>query len=88
MDENDLPYVLTFHARKRLLQRDISLEWVARVLMNPQWLEPDTKDPTLAHALSRIPEMGDRVLRVVYNWTTEPIRIITFHPDRRERNRP
>jgi hypothetical protein len=49
--------------------------------------EPDREDPELRHALARIPEYGDRVLRVVYNQTTVPWRIITVYFDRTQRNR-
>lgn len=34
---------------------------------------------TKRYALKRIPEFGDRVLRVIYNATTEPTVIVTAY---------
>jgi hypothetical protein len=42
--------------------------------------------PELRHALAHIPEYGGRVLRVVYNRTTIPWRIVTAYFDRKERS--
>jgi hypothetical protein len=67
--------------------REIPLEWLVRVLTEPQRTESDKEDPELRHALAPIPEYGDRVLRVVYNETTAPWRIITVYFDRTQRNR-
>jgi Zn-finger domain-containing protein len=39
----------------------------------------DAEDHTLAHALKAIPEKGFKILRVVYNETTEPVAIITAY---------
>jgi hypothetical protein len=39
----------------------------------------------LTHALAKIPECGDRVLRVVYNAYVDPLRVVTAYFDRRER---
>lgn len=84
---NDFPYLLTEHARKRIVQRGISLDWIVRVLENPDAEEPDLEDPELYKAWSYIPESGDRVLCVVYNETTEPWRIVTAYEDRALRGR-
>ncbi len=62
--------------------RVISREWVARILMAPTVVEPDSEDPALRHALGRIPERQDRVLRVVYNQSVTPWRIVTVYLDR------
>lgn len=70
------PYILSAHAARVLA------EWVARVLAQPLWTESDRADPTVRHALARIPERGDRVLRVAYNASSEPWRIVTVYFDR------
>lgn len=57
------------------------------MLAQPQRVEQDREDSELRHALARIPEYGDRVLRVVYNETTVPWRIITVYFDRTQRNK-
>ena len=79
----NFPYELTIHAREQIVERDISLEWIKRVLDSPALTEPHKTDPELRHALGVIPEYGNRVLRVVYNYTTDPWRVVTVHFDRR-----
>jgi|LakMenEpi03Aug12_release.lakeMendotaPanAssembly.Ray.scaffolds.fasta_scaffold46040_2 hypothetical protein len=81
------PYELTEHSKKRLSEREIPLEWIERVLFSPQRTEPDPIDPTAVWAFAAIPEAGDRVLKVVYNFTTNPCRVITFHFERRLRGK-
>lgn len=72
-----MSYVLTEHARKRLLKRGIQPEWIERALMAPARTEADLEDASLAHALIVIPERGFRVLRVVYNETVDPVAVVT-----------
>ena len=50
-------------------------------LEHPARTENDQSDPTLVHALRAIPEKGFRVLRVIYNETIDPIRIVTIYFD-------
>lgn len=80
-------YELTGHAVTVMAEREIPVEWVERVLAQPERTEPDGTDPELQHALGRIPEWGDRVLRVVYNKTREPWRVVTVYFDRGMRGR-
>lgn len=84
---SDFPYQLSAHAQQVIAARQIALQWIVSVLQAPQRIEPDAEDPELSHALARIPEYGDRVLRVVYNKTTQPWRIVTVYFDRSQRNR-
>lgn len=79
---NDFPYVLTEHAKKRIIQRQISLEWIVRILENPAHEEPDVEDPELYKAWGYIPELGGQVLCIVYNEATSPWRIVTVYFDR------
>ena len=79
--------ILTKHAQGQIEDRDIPIEWVERTLFIPERTEPDREDPNLRHALARVPEFGNRVLRVVYNHTATPPRIVTVFFDRRQRNR-
>jgi Domain of unknown function (DUF4258) len=76
-----MEYVLTEHAEKRLRRRKIVVEWITVTLENPARTENDRDDPDLAHALRPIPERGFRILRVVYNETVEPIRVVTAYFD-------
>lgn len=85
--QSDFPYVLTEQARKRIIQRRISLNWIIRVLENPEHEEPKPEDPQLYKAWGYIRESGGRVLCVVYNETTEPWRIVTVYFERAFRGR-
>jgi hypothetical protein len=83
----DFPFSLTAHARHVASERGILLEWVERVVTCPQRTEADPNDSTLTHALGRISEYGDRVLRVVYNEAVEPRRIVTVYFDRTQKDK-
>ena len=83
----DPPFALTVHAGTVLRERSIELAWVERVLLNPQTLEADKYDARLRHALGRISERGDRVLRVVYNPGQQPWAVITAYFDRKQRGK-
>jgi hypothetical protein len=75
-------FLLTNHASLVLRERDISMEWVRRVLAHPHLRLPDAEDPDLIHALAPIAEREDRVLRVVYNRTMDLWRVVTAFFDR------
>jgi len=82
----DIPgYEFSDHARNVLIEREIEITWVVRVLKQPERTEVDRSDPALIHALGRIAERDDRVLRVVYNASVNPPRIVTAYFDRRQR---
>jgi hypothetical protein len=83
----EFPFDLTAHARQVIAERHIALGWVAQVLSAPERTEPDSVDAELHHALGSITEQGGRVLRVVYNRTTSPWRIVTAYFDRRARRK-
>lgn len=76
-----MKYILTEHAEKRVRRRKINPDWIAATLENPARTENDRDDPQIAHALRPIPERGFRVLRVIYNETVDPVRIITVYFD-------
>ncbi len=75
-------FILTAHAEKVLVERGIALEWVEGALHSPDELIPDREDPHLSHALRRIPEFGNRILRVVFNKASSPTRVVTAYFDR------
>lgn len=77
-----MKYELTEHCKQRMQQRNILLEWVEKALFEAEKTESHPKDNTLECRYARIPAMGDRVLKVVYNFTTTPIRVVTVHFDR------
>lgn len=78
-------FELTHHASQVLAEREIPLSWVERVLAHPEKTETDRTDPELRHALAAIEEHGGRILRVVYNSSVQPWRIVTAFFDRRQR---
>ncbi|MEO8717300.1 MAG: DUF4258 domain-containing protein, partial [Burkholderiales bacterium] len=81
-------YELTAHAAVAIAERGIEPVSLERVLRAPERVHADRTDPTLAHALGRIAERGQRVLRVVYNASASPPRVVTAYFDRRQRGEP
>ena len=78
-----MDYVLTEHAQDALEKRRIPLAWMDRAFNTPEATETDPMDPRLEHRLARIPEWGNRILRVIVNGKTTPPRIVTVFFDRR-----
>jgi hypothetical protein len=76
-------YELSDHAARRIAERNIERRWIEMTLDEPDRQEPDPIDPSAKHAFKQIAEMDDRVLRVVYNTTATPVRIISAYFDRR-----
>lgn len=79
-------YELTRHAREVLLEREIRLEWMERVLNAADRVEPDLDDEELEHRLGRIQEYDNRVLRVIINRWADPVRVVTVYFDRAMRD--
>lgn len=63
------------------------MEWVEGVISAPEMVQSDQTDVELEHRLARIPEFGNRVLRVIVNRATNPERVVTFYFDRNMRDR-
>ena len=80
-------YELTAHASAVIAERGIESAWVERVLLAPERVHADRGDSSLTHALTRIEERGQRVLRVVYNASASPPRVVTAYFDRRQRGK-
>lgn len=76
-------YELTQHARDVLEERRISVVWMERVLENPALTQPSLTDPEVENRFDKIPEFGDRVLRVVVNTQVVPERVVSVYFDRR-----
>lgn len=75
-------YEMTHHARKVLEERGIPLEWMERAFAEPEQTQPDPDDAEVERRFRRIPEFGDRVLRVAVNVTVAPERIVSVFFDR------
>jgi len=78
---------LTQHAKDALSKRQISMEWLERTVKFPDRTEPDATDAMLEHRLAVIAEHGDRVLRVMINPHTTPVRVVTLYFDRKMKGR-
>ena len=80
-------WVLSKHALTVIAERRIEPAWIQLALEHPDAVVRDAADTRLEHALRRIPDADDRVLRVIYNMRTSPAVIVTAFFDRRERRR-
>ena len=64
-----LQLAYTEHALQRLAKRQLEQAWVERAVASPARIEPDETDPTLEHRLAVVPELANRVLRVIVSKT-------------------
>lgn len=78
-----MTFTMSEHAEIAVRARGIALEWIERVLASPARIEADRDDRNATHALGVIPEHGDRVLRVIYNHTSNPPHLVTVYFDRK-----
>ena len=72
----------TKHALHAMTERMIPMEWVEWVVAKPDLREPDLDDPEVERFFRRIPEQGDRVLRVAANTRVAPWRVVSVFFDR------
>lgn len=72
----------TQHAVGRMAKRQLQREWVERVVAKPETVEDDEFDSELEHRLGKVPELANRVLRVIVT-RSDPMRVVTVHLDRR-----
>jgi len=78
--------IFTDHALGRIAKRQLQRAWVENVVGSPERIEADKNDPELEHRLGIVPELADRVLRVIVS-KTEPKRVITVHVDRKMKDK-
>lgn len=71
------------HFTDMLIERGIKKEWAKLALDFPDRIEE--RDDGTRHLIKRIPEFGNRWLRVIVNTTTSPKILITAFFDRRVR---
>jgi len=74
--------IYTEHALRRMAKRQLREDWIERVIAHPSRIEPDEVDSTLEHRLAILPELANRVLRVIVS-KDEPRCVITAHLDRK-----
>ena len=72
----------TKHAVHVMEQRMIRKEWVELAVTKPAFRTRDLNDPEVERFFRRIPEQGDRLLRVAVNTNVAPWRVVTVFFDR------
>lgn len=77
----------TIRALHVMKERKILSEWVERAVAEPERRIPDPYDETVERFFLRIPEHGDRVLRVAVNTESSPWRVVSTFFDRSMRNK-
>ena len=80
-------YVLSNHAQNRILERGIQEKWIEETLSAPQKTGIDSRDSSINIVWKKIPEYGNRVLKVCYNPSTNPVVVITAYFDRSMRGK-
>jgi len=78
--------VFSRHADDMIVERNIERDWVYQTIRNPDFIEADPNRPGVKRAFRRIPERGNRVLRVAYAESEDQIRVVTLFFDRGKRN--
>lgn len=73
---------LSYHAITMMAERKIPEEWVQITVAAPALRIPDPDDSEVERFFRRIPENGDRVLRVAVNTTVTPWRVVSAFFDR------
>ena len=73
---------LTRHAEQMLIERRIKRAWVERTISQPDIVESDPVRSHVVRAFKRIPEHGNRFLRVAYVRSGESVRVLTVFFDR------
>ena len=76
----DLDY--TRHALHAMEERMIPKDWVETVVTEPAMRTSDPNDAEVERFFRRIPEHGDRVLRVAVNTHVAPWRVVSVFFDR------
>lgn len=72
----------TKHALHVMMERTIPMEWVERTVAKPALRTSDPNDPEIERFSRRVPEWGDRVLRVAVNTSVAPWRVVSVFFDR------
>ena len=77
-----LPLEYTRHAAHAMAERNIPDDWVESAVTEPSLRAPDPNDPEVERFYRRVPEYGDRVLRVAVNTRVTPWRVVSVFFDR------
>ena len=87
MPSEPLELECTKHAVDVIEERRIPVEWVERVMYEPELRTPDPPVHEVERFYRTIPELGDRVLRVAMNTRSTDWRVISVFFDRNMRGK-
>jgi hypothetical protein len=73
---------LSAHAAIQIADRKVKSDWLLTVLRTPEFVRDDARRPGVKLAFGRIPQFGDRWLRVAYVERASGIVIVTAMYDR------
>ncbi|MDX1958342.1 MAG: DUF4258 domain-containing protein [Leptospiraceae bacterium] len=82
-----MDYELSEHAKLVIEERNISKIHLERTLQNPDLVYIDEMSLDLEHRFKVIQENENRVLHVIVNILSIPIRVVTVFFDRRMKNK-
>ena len=77
----------TKHAVDVMDEREIPVEWIEFVVSEPELRTPDPNDFAVERFFRRIPEQGDRVLRVAVITRAPTWRVVSVFFDRNMRGK-
>lgn len=80
-------FIFTRHASIAAEARKIPHSWIAKALSDPELRYQDPDDPDVERFFLRIPEYGNRVLRVATNTKVAPWRVVSVFFDRTMKNK-
>jgi hypothetical protein len=79
------PLRFTKHAEDVILERNLDRSWIERTARQPEWSYSDPERVGVQRRFRKIPEFGNRVLRIACVESDEEIRILTVFFDRNAR---
>ena len=82
-----MKYEFTQHARHAMQAREVLPEWVEQTIDAPELRQPDPNDDSVERLFRRIPDHGNRVLRVAVNTRVEPARVVSVFFDRTKKGK-
>ncbi len=77
------PIVWTAHAEQAIASRKIRKDWVEDAIRHPDWQDLDPANANRTRYYRVVPELRDRVIRVVCEVSDEYVSVITVFPDRK-----
>jgi hypothetical protein len=72
----------TEHAKEAIKERKIEYHWIQQTLNEPELRTQDPNDSQVERFFQKIPENGNRVLRVAVNTNAWPWKVVSVFFDR------